>query len=363
MINYNYNGLNAHDIANKIIKKEEKYFSIDFDTLSFEDKCYYVVHHRGSYHPLCRNGRSFEELKAEIMPELIRRSEAGDANAMFYLCVFHPDIAHCSAEHKAMVERAMKNGSYEAQIYYASWFCKDDNEAYELVDNLVHKVLKSYSIGEATPADKENLYTCYSILKSIGQTSYEREHYLRCYDELALEFALDGEYHPLLHLCVKNHCPKNPVTNQYIFDEETIFWKTVSFLVESYFYDKYLVHVSDYLGIWLIRGIGCEPNFERAKQFYLDVYFRKQFDRHKMLELLEIADDSKKSFDDTRTRFDAELLNDDVEGYWKLILLAILQNDKAAVEQLCNDAIEKHSVDLAKIFPKAYTKLLTVRAE
>ena len=33
MTNYNYNGLNAHDIANKIIEKEEQYLSIDFDKI------------------------------------------------------------------------------------------------------------------------------------------------------------------------------------------------------------------------------------------------------------------------------------------------------------------------------------------
>lgn len=360
MTNYNYNGLNAHDIANKIIEKEKRYLSIDFDTLSFEDKCRYVAHHNGIYHPLFRNGRSIEELATEIIPELIRRREAGDANAMFYLCLFHHDVAHRSEEHRAMVERAMKMGSYEAKIYYAGWFCREDNEkAHELLD----EVLTLYSLGEVTVADEKNLYDCYIMLSSIGQTFDEREHYKRLADELSLKFALDGEYHPLTHLCVKNQCPKDPVTKQYVFDDETIFWKTVSFLVESYFYDKWSIYSSDNLGIWLIRGIGCEPDFEKAKQFYLDVYFRKPFDRSKMLELLDIADDCGESFDVARNRFDTELLNGDIEGYWKLLLLAVLQNKKAAVEQLCDDAIEKHPGDLMKILPKAYTKLLTVRAE
>ena len=360
MTNYNYNGLNAHDIANKIIEKEEQYLSIDFDTLSFDDKCRYVAHHNGIYHPLFRNGRSTEELVAEIIPELIRRSEAGDSNAMFYLCMFHPDVAHRSAEHKAMVEHAMKNGSYEARIYYASWFCRDDNsKAYELLD----EVLNLYSLGDVRASDEKNLYDCYCMLTYLGRRSDEREEYKRLADALALKFVLDGEYHSLTHLCVKNNCPKDPVTNQYVFDDETVFWKTVSFFVESYFYDKWSRCSSDNLGIWLIRGIGCEPNFEKAKQFYLDVYFRKPFDRSKMLELLDIADDSQESFDAARNRFDAELLSDDIEGCWKLILLAILQNDKVAIEQLCNDAIEKHPDDLVKILPKAYTKLLTVRAE
>jgi hypothetical protein len=82
-----------------------------------------------------------------------------------------------------------------------------------------------------------------------------------------------------------------------------------------------------------------------------------------VLELLDITDDSEEAFEATKLRFNAELLDGNVEGYWKLILLAIMQNDKTAVEQLCDDAIEKHSDDLMKILPKAYTKLLTVRAE
>ena len=59
-----------------------------------------------------------------------------------------------------------------------------------------------------------------------------------------------------------------------------------------------------------------------------------------MLELLDIADDSEASFVAAKNRFDAELLNGEIEGYWKLILLAIMQNDKTSVEQLCVDAIE-----------------------
>lgn len=354
MTNYNYNGLNAHDIANKIIKKEEKYLSVDFDTLSFEDKCRYAAHHNGIYHPLFRNGRSIEELVPEIMPELIRRSEAGDANAMFYLGVFHPDVAHRSEEHKAMVERAMKMGSYEARIYYAGWFCRDDNsKAYELLD----EVLKIYSHGEVTAADEKNLYDCYIMLSSIGQTSDEREYYKRLADELSLKFALDGEYHPLTHLCIKNHCPKDPVTKQYVFDDETVFWKTVSFLVESHFYDKW-GKTSDHLGICLLRGIGCEEDPQKAKRIYLDLYFRKPFDRIKMKELLNIDEDA--SFADANRAFEKEIEDGSIEGYWKLILLGVLKNDAKVVEQICDEAIAKHPGELMKIMPMAYTKLLCV---
>jgi len=357
MTNYNYNGLNAHDIANKIIEKEERYLSIDFDTLSFEDKCRYAAHHNGIYHPLFRNGRGIEELKTEIMPEIIRRSEAGDSNAMFYLCMFHPDVAHRSEEHKSMVERAMKMGSYEARIYYASWFCRNDNnKAYELLD----EVLTLYSLGDVTAADEKNLYDCYCMLAHVGQRSYEREEYKRLVDELALKFVLDGEYHSLSHLCVKNHCPKDPVTKHYVFDDETIFWKTVSFLVESHFYDKW-GKISDHLGICLIRGIGCEIDLQKAKRVYLELYFRKPFDRSKMNELLNI--DEGASFVDVASAFEKEIKDGSIEGYWKLILLGILKNDVKMVEQICDEAITRYPDRLMEILPKAYTKLLSVRTE
>jgi len=47
MTNYNYNGMNAQDIANNIIAKEEAYLTIDYDALSLEEKCDYAIHHTG----------------------------------------------------------------------------------------------------------------------------------------------------------------------------------------------------------------------------------------------------------------------------------------------------------------------------
>ena len=126
MTNYSYNGMNAQDIANNIIAKEEAYLTIDYDALSLEEKCDYAIHHTGIYHPLFRQGKDIKVLMETLIPELHSRAERGDWNALYYLSVFHPDVTHCSNEHRAMVERAMEEGSYEAQIYYASWFCRDD---------------------------------------------------------------------------------------------------------------------------------------------------------------------------------------------------------------------------------------------
>ena len=53
--------MNAQDVAKRIIEKEEAYFSIDFASLEFEDKCAYVMHHNGMYHPLYENAETLNE--------------------------------------------------------------------------------------------------------------------------------------------------------------------------------------------------------------------------------------------------------------------------------------------------------------
>lgn len=353
MKNYTYNGMNAHEIADKITANEEAYLKIDFESLSFEDKCSYAAHHYGIYHPLFRQGRDTENLQHSLVPELCKRAGAGDSKAMYYLAVFHPDTTHRSDEHRTMVERAMAAGSLEAHIYFASWFCRDDStKAY----SIIKEALKQCS-GDDMPDNKEEyLYSCYSILADIGQTSEERAYFKALVDELALKRVLRGEYTTLTHLCAKNKAPKDPITKQYVFDEETVFWKTVNFLVESYFYEKWNRHSSDNLGIWLIRGIGCDADFEAAKRFYIDVYFRKSFDKNKMLEVLGVS--NAETLNEFEQLLEKSREAGEIEAYWKLILLGILRNDVNTIEQLCAEAIKKNPDRLMEIMPKAYTKLL-----
>ena len=106
----------------------------------------------------------------------------------------------------------------------------------------------------------------------------------------------------------------------------------------------------------MIRGIGCDPDFKLAKSFYLDVYFRRSFDRAKMLEVLGMNKNiSLKEAEQSFRRF---IENGDVEGYWKLILLGIMQSDISFVDQICNEVIINKPKRLMEIMPKAYTKLL-----
>ena len=355
MKNYNFNGMNAQDIANKIIANEEVYITIDFDALPFEEKCNYVAHHNGIYHPLYKKGSSADELAVLLLPELRQRANDGDEKALYFLAVLDPDIVHRSDEQRSMIERAMECGSVDAQAYFTSWFCRDE----EMKANILEELLYRHFGGEVAEEDEKVLYDCYCMLQHCAQAEGERSRYKALADELALKFVLRGEYHSLVHHCTKNRLPRDSKAKNFIFDDETIFWKTVNFIVESYFYDKWHINASDNLGIGLIRGIGCDPDFERAKCFYLDAYFRKPFDTTKMLEVLGLSDTV--SLIEAEQSFKREVENGDLDGYWKLILLAILQNDTDKVDQICGEAIVSHSDRLMEIMPKAYTKLLLAK--
>ena len=86
------------------------------------------------------------------------------------------------------------------------------------------------------------------------------------------------------------------------------------------------------------------------------IYFRKPFDKNKMLEVLGVSDGE--ALNEFEELLEKSRKAGEVEAYWKLILLGILRNDIKMVEQLCAEAIEKHPDTLMKIMPKAYTKLL-----
>ena len=224
MKNYNYNGMNAQEIANKIIATEEKYITIDFDVLSFEEKCDYVVHRNGIYHPLYKKGRSADELTVLLLPELRCRASYGDEKAAYFLAVLDPDIAHRSDEQRSMIERAMECGSVDAQAYFASWFCRDE----EMKANILEELLYRHFGGEIAEGDEKVLYDSYCMLQHCAQSEKVRLHYKALADDLALKFVLRGEYHSLIHLCTKNRLPRDPKRKNFIFDDETIFWKTVS---------------------------------------------------------------------------------------------------------------------------------------
>ena len=224
MMNFNYNGMNAQDVARKIIETENAYLSMDVSKLSFEDKCRIVRCHNGTYHPLFRK-RDFSVTVAQITPELVRRSEANDANALYYMsAIFGYDLPRADSR-LAYLERAMEAGSLEALVQYASRFKSvESSDALELLE----KALDLYAAGQPFAEGEATLVRCYLLLAYYAKTPEERERYRDLADTLAKKMVLEGNFYPLTHICASDA----------IVSEEKAFWKTVRNIVGVYFYDR-----------------------------------------------------------------------------------------------------------------------------
>lgn len=107
MTNYNYNKMNAQEIAERIINCEEAYLKTDLSSLSFEEKCRFALHHTVAFHPLCRL-LDISELCASIYPELLKRAEENDGFALYCLAaLFTPDVPRKQTRLEYL-ERAVK---------------------------------------------------------------------------------------------------------------------------------------------------------------------------------------------------------------------------------------------------------------
>ena len=234
--NYIYNGMNAQEIANKIILNEEAYLKTDFEDLTFEEKCRLVLRNNGTYHPLFRQ-MDLSDIALEISPELAQRSENGDASALYYMsAIFGYDLPR-TATRLSYLERAVEACCMDARVQYASRFT--DEKDHSNARKLVEETLALYSLGDIREEDEENLYRCYDMLSVCGQTPEDRAYYTRLSDEYALKFVLEGSYYGLTHLCVKNSGTI----------EEHRFWKHVARIVRTYFYERGATYLGALIGI------------------------------------------------------------------------------------------------------------------
>ena len=341
MTNYIYNDMNAYDIANKIIKAEEAYAETDYNSLPFYEKCSFVLHNN-LFHHILSNRFDLTELKARLLPELEEKARTGEYNAPFYLATLSP--SHSVNEYLSALEKAIDKGSAWARCYYADRILSRDGSK---ARDMLEETLAYHSLGEVNEDSQRNIYLCHCLLSRCGQTEDDRRHYARLSDEYALKQVLNGEYSPLIHLCIKRQSP-----------EEKAFWKTVSFLVHNHFYKKHGVAISDELGILLVRGIGCEPMPEEAKAFYIERYSKKSFIRQKLIDILGIASEGESDMLEAEMRFEASARDGDPKGYRSLILLNVLKGDLASLSKICDRAISQYPDDLMAIFHDAYTDLL-----
>ena len=340
MKNYNFNGMNANEIADKIIAREEAYANTDFDSLSLEDKCRFVREYRTVKH-ISKKLIDLDVKQVQLYKELAARVE-NEENALYLetLSILADRLCKHDAYGGYLV-RAKEAGSLIAKAELA---ILSKNNAEDVLIELID-VLSRNAI------DDELLCACCDLLIRCGRTSEEREKYKPLYEELILKSVLRGEYHGLVSICNKGFS-----ADMSTWNDEKVFWKTVDFLVTSYFYDKYSVYGILY-GVKLIRGIGCDPDFDRAKRFYVDAYLRKTCNKDAILDRIGVKDRGEADLIEAREAFRAQ---GDADGYRNAILIGVIQKDAAVIEAICDEAIAKCPESLMNIMPKAYEMLYAI---
>jgi hypothetical protein len=342
MIDYNYNGMNAQDIANRIISNEEAYENADYNLMPFDVKCYYALAHTPIIHLSVSPDRTKRtELLNSLHPELLRLAQEEDAFALYVLGSTNADLsAPATDDERRFLERSMNAGHVPAALSLLDRFYygkkREAPEAKRIISWLAEH------INEDTPAEER--YSYYSL---IGDKKREME--------LALRFAIDGDYSSVIRLT--NHLGNSLDLNS----ESRAFWETVEFLVLKHFYDKGATHLGDRLGMKLINERGCERDIEKIKEIYVDLLLNYEYDRKNLIEMVCVP--RKKVGDDIH---EAErvcrylIKNGNETDYWRLILIALLSGDRKKLEEICDEACR---VREGILVPKAYHMLKHAKAK
>ena len=336
MTNYNYGGMNAHDIANKIIAKEEAYNNARPELMPFEVKCQYALEHTPIIHLAVSPDRKYRrELLNELRPELLRRADNEDAFALYVLGQTNADLsAPATDEERRFLERAMNAGYGPAAIALLDRFYhgkkRSEPEAKRILSWLGER------IGDDTP-----LCFRYDYYTLVGDQE-KRE-------KLATQLAIKGDYIAATHLA-------NSIGDVLDFDNaERVFWETVQFLVLDHFYNQGAKHLGDSLGLKLINERGCERDLRKIKAIYVDLMMNYPYDRNQLITIAGVphTEDNEDLYEAERVC--RELINNGKEAnYWRLILIALLSGDRDKLEDACDEACKPHdgllSVNIAKAF-------------
>ena len=322
MMNYIFNSMNARSVANKIIDREEAYINTKFDSLSFDEKCLFVCEYDATQHPLVKIRDMTAEFSA-LREELVEYTK--ENCPPFYLYVLAILTRKLSPENtgwRELMARAYELGEPNATLFYADKAVnRRSGKSHEMVNYVIN------FISLADEPDENMLFRAYTMMTGVGQTPDDRSHFKSLQYELGEKLAHSGFYLSLPYLCTKDSSQE--------MSDETLFWRTVRFLVDSALYDRHSVCLCDSLGRNFFAGRGCEIDTERGKRFYLDVYFRHPLDREKTIAALE----------------------SEFEVYRKRIVMAVLDEDKAEVERLLDEVIKKLPHDAGQLLSAVYYTL------
>ncbi len=366
---YDYNGMNARELADLIIGREEEYVSANVDSLSFEEKGRWLLKHRREYHPLSLvlERRKYCRVLKEVRTEALRKAEDNDPFALLFLAAYIGRDDELPESRVEYLKRAMNEGSAEAKMFWAyQRMEKHREESFHVLDELLWDILWEMSNSEdekqepqEAEREGETLFMCYKLLSQCSPDENDYDLNKNFADNFALKQVLKGNYYALNHLCVKNANKQVKRRDGALFDDETLFWKTVAFLVDSFFYGRGASWLVSSLGVKLMRGIGCEKDVEGAKRMFIDAMLRKSYDR---LFLLDLVGVERKG--DVEEIYSAEracrkrIANGDTSGYWQLILIGLLKGSRADVEKACDEALKSADGRGGFNIPSAYQMLL-----
>ena len=339
MTNYNYNGMNAQDIANKIIKKEEAYENACYELMPFEVKCQYALELTPIIHPSVSPDRTRrQQLLTELRPELLRRAEREDEYALYVLGSVGADLsAPATDEERRFLERSMNAGYGPAALALLDRFYhgkkRSDPEAERILSWLAKRV------GNDTPM--LHRYQYYTL---VGNKEKQ--------EELATELAVRGDYIATTRLA-------NSLGEVLDFDsDKRVFWETVEFLVLEHFYNNGATHLGDTLGMKLINERGCKRDTEKIKKIYVDLMFSYPYDRRQLLTIAGVPhNETGEDLFEAERICRLQIKDGRESNYWRLILIALLSGDREKVEAACDEASKAHDGLLSVNISKAYHML------
>ena len=269
----NYNNLNAQEIANRIIASEEEYLNIDYEALSFEDKCHYVLGYSAILHPgLDDTSARRKEMVEGLRPELLRRAEKEDGLALYVLGFFKFDCAPSDAgEGKTYLERSFKAGYIPAVITLVSKFYRKKEDRLKAVDEYLFPALNR--LTEEKKTDTSTYFSVVSLLSDLMPDATAGFVFYSMRREYAAKKVCEGSYRDLMYLCL-HHFKRPCALKVDVSEDELTFWQTVEYLVHLAFYNKGCTRMSGCLVTNQLKERGCVRDEELLRRLQEDYAIR-----------------------------------------------------------------------------------------
>lgn len=340
MINYIFNGMKAHDVANKIVAAEVAYRDTDYESLSFEEKCRYALDCTPIVHPiLAPNPSHRKALLDALRPELLARADREDGFALYVLGSVNADLSSPATDtERSFLERAVKAGYAPAAVALVDRFFGDLKNK-KLCRQALHDYLipTINSLTEEKSQDVATVYALKSLLSRYETNASARMVFYGMSRELATKLVCDGSWVGLAKLC-NARSVSDGLLDVTPSEEELSFWVSVDYLVHADLYELGARHLGDSLGCKLINERGCERDVKKIKEIYLDLLLCRPYDRERLLTVAGVPHgEGFENLAEAERECRRQIKDGKPENYRRLILIALLSGDRVALEAACDE--------------------------